>query len=61
MGKESEREYSVREYVMRFGYSGCPVCGSKRMRIFEREKQGVNYKIYACGYCKYVIKREFTE
>lgn len=61
MGKESEREYSVREYVMRFGYNCCPVCGSKKMRIFEREKSGTNYKIYACGYCKYVIKREFTE
>lgn len=61
MGNESEREYSVREYIMRFGYSGCPICQSRKMRIFEREKTGVKYTVYACGYCKYVIKREFTE
>lgn len=54
------RIYSVDHYKLRFRSEGCPVCGSRKVRTYKREKSSQEYTVYVCGECKRVIKRRFS-
>lgn len=60
MSGELIRELNEEEYLNKFQVNSCQRCGSRKIKIFDRTKSRLNYKVYACGKCKCVIKREIS-
>ena len=54
------KEYTQEEYLAKFGYLGCPNCNSRMIRVNERTKNSLNYKIFICDSCKYVVERKIS-
>ena len=57
---EAIKKLSEEEYLTKFQVNSCQRCGSRSVKIFERTKGHTTYKVYACGNCKCVIKREIS-
>lgn len=53
--------YTKSTYKERFGFSSCPICGSRQIRTLKRMMKGSEYTVYICTGCKRVVKREFEE
>lgn len=51
-------EYTEAEYYKKFQLHCCPRCVSRKVNVQERTKGGMKYRIYSCGECKGIIRRE---
>lgn len=55
---EAMTEYTEAEYYKKFQLHCCPRCISRKVNVQERTKGGMKYRIYSCGECKGIIRRE---
>lgn len=39
---------------------GCPNCGCKEIKYYQRTKGEITYMVYVCKMCKMVIRREMS-
>ena len=50
--------YTEKEFQDKFKMPSCPRCSNRTVEVQLRTKGGMAYKVYVCGACKGVIKRE---